>query len=820
MVSVRRRKPGPSSLAPCCSEVVVRTRIGRLLRRKPIYLLILVVFLLLVLINEMVWLYTIHSSIPKQQETTSDNNNNNNNVSPLDHHSVQLQEQASLEAQKAIAQRGNDDACHTTLNRTALPAGERGFLLFCAPPPLTSTLPSSMQSWKDALQGKGTLVVLTQDSQTRQVCAQHNIPVVCTEHSDEGLPLLNRMLQRMHQSHHPNSGIVAYVNSDISIHDNPTTDISRFVDFLQSLHQLPVWKTPSQVYQAFVQPQSGSRTTDDWFAVLTRTDVDANGQNPIRHQRGGYDFWAWNTGPTTKPLLPFDIPPFRFPLASYDMWLLDMMIQSSERAAIDATLALETFHKAHARKSDNWYKILQTGVTGVFLNSYFAYREPRTSLAEDSVASPDYKYLHHVKMFGRPAECPYQVVREEATGALTLSKRTYWSNLAQDKLVETGCIENEKCAERVEIERLRKRAEYIVSYLPYSGASLFARLFQKIEAAAADHWRYTLEEQLRTHANKDGFVLLTAVNYGYREHLLNFKCTLERVGMRDNFVVAAMDEKIYEWGLLRGFPIYLAGSARGRSVAEGSAFGGQGFRSVTKLKSVAVLEVLNAGYSVIWSDVDITWFQHPFDALAGFMKPDGGIAIQSNAPYISNPDTPAIPHDTVGAIEYSNDDPAARRRLNSGLYVAPNNPLVRSAFQEIVRHAASSRQSEQPSFDEILCAKPPSERGYSSCVYRPHPSIWRQFFGDSTLQESDSKAMHVETLDRFQFPNGAILLGSGNDNVYALGRDEFSQATGKELYAAHNNWISSETEKKARQKASGWWFARGETGCRYAGESA
>jgi Nucleotide-diphospho-sugar transferase len=204
------------------------------------------------------------------------------------------------------------------------------------------------------------------------------------------------------------------------------------------------------------------------------------------------------------------------------------------------------------------------------------------------------------------------------------------------------------------------------------------------------------------------------------------------------------------------------------------------------------------------------WFKHPFDALTDFMRKDGGIVIQSNAPYVENSKKNAIPHETVEEVSHV-DCPAAIRRLNSGLYLAPSNPLVIKAFEEIVHHAAKSNHSEQPSFDEILCARKPSERHCSQCFYRPAVTTT---MGKAVSETDDSPSLHVELLDRFKFPNGAVLVGEGNDNVYKLGRDLFVSSTGQELVAAHNNWISGETQKKARQVAAGWWFGDDSLGCR------
>jgi len=216
--------------------------------------------------------------------------------------------------------------------------------------------------------------------------------------------------------------------------------------------------------------------------------------------------------------------------------------------------------------------------------------------------------------------------------------------------------------------------------------------------------------------------------------------------------------------------------------------------------------VLNAGYSAVWSDVDITWFAHPFDALAGYMNNSTGIAIQSNAPYVANPAAPATPHSSV--LPVATADPTGYRRLNSGLYVATNNKLVRSAFEEIINDASKSAGTEQPSFDTILCERFPSERHYKSCIYRP-AGRWK------SAAPRNSQLL-VQSLDRFSFPNGAILVGKSNENVYTLGRKLFEKETGGvPLYAAHNNWIKGETSKKTRQMNSGWWFTDDSHSCTY-----
>ena len=68
--------------------------------------------------------------------------------------------------------------------------------------------------------------------------------------------------------------------------------------------------------------------------------------------------------------------------------------------------------------------------------------------------------------------------------------------------------------------------------------------------AAAATWRYTLGEQLKAHATQDKFVLLVGVGFELKAQLMNFICSLNRVGMSNHYVIAALDHPMYRWGVL------------------------------------------------------------------------------------------------------------------------------------------------------------------------------------------------------------------------------------------------------------------------------
>jgi hypothetical protein len=256
---------------------------------------------------------------------------------------------------------------------------------------------------------------------------------------------------------------------------------------------------------------------------------------------------------------------------------------------------------------------------------------------------------------------------------------------------------------------------------------------------------------------------------------------------------------------LLGLPIFKANSEVTKKDEAELWYESDNFKAATNLKSKVVLQVLNAGYSVVWSDVDITWFVHPFDAMAGYMSNPTKFAFQSNSPYVANPGAAAVPHDSVGPVK-TQDPTDGQWGLNSGLFIVANSKLGRSAFEEIADHVSTTKSTEQQSFNTILCGRYPSERSSSSCIYRPERHL--HFPRDAQAP--------VESLDRFSFPNGAVLVGESNLNVYKLGRTLFEKETGgKRLYAANNNWIEGEGLKKARQQETGLWVIDESDSCSY-----
>ncbi|CAI5512667.1 unnamed protein product [Closterium sp. Naga37s-1] len=218
-----------------------------------------------------------------------------------------------------------------------------------------------------------------------------------------------------------------------------------------------------------------------------------------------------------------------------------------------------------------------------------------------------------------------------------------------------------------------------------------------------------------------------------------------------NLLVAALDPTAYRIALLHGLPVFydnttaavFPSDAQGANGAEGAeglgpvgcAFNSHCFRHYTKLKSRAVLRVLRLGYAVLWSDVDVAWFENPLPML--WQYGEGVLAIQSNEP------DPSLPANSI-------------RRINSGFYLARPDPLTIAALTAVVKHAAHSRLSEQPSFYDVLCGEH-GERRVSECVACASltaASTLVSEVGSDTCQWTNG--LRVVFLPRQQFPNGAV----------------------------------------------------------------
>eukprot|EP00271_Cylindrocystis_brebissonii_P020647 TRINITY_DN692_c0_g1_i1.p1 TRINITY_DN692_c0_g1~~TRINITY_DN692_c0_g1_i1.p1 ORF type:complete len:802 (+),score=72.91 TRINITY_DN692_c0_g1_i1:430-2835(+) len=265
------------------------------------------------------------------------------------------------------------------------------------------------------------------------------------------------------------------------------------------------------------------------------------------------------------------------------------------------------------------------------------------------------------------------------------------------------------------------------------------------------------------HIDNMKIVTLVAVTFGYAEMLMNFVCRLRLINASDNLVVAALDEDLYRYAALQGLAVYYerASDSLKSKVKKGSdcAFGTQCFRQFTKLKSRAVLKLLQAGYSVLWTDVDIVWFKDPLKELMSFGP--GTLPIQSNEPNVTLPGT-------------------GIRRINSGFYFARSDKMTIDAFVAITDHASKTKLSEQPSFYDILCGV----KGELRVPNKPECK-W-------------SNGLRTVFLSRAFYPNGAV-------HGFWAEKNTTDACVMMGCVILHNNWISGKDAKRDRLVDNDFW---------------
>lgn len=112
-------------------------------------------------------------------------------------------------------------------------------------------------------------------------------------------------------------------------------------------------------------------------------------------------------------------------------------------------------------------------------------------------------------------------------------------------------------------------------------------------------------------------VLVTGCNYGFLNHLNNFKCFADRIGLK--FLVVALDAKVYQH-LTKHTTMhtyYMASGSDNTTTVTGDSttFRSKQFNLITARKKEAVHDVLALGYDVLFSDTDVAILRDPMPYL-------------------------------------------------------------------------------------------------------------------------------------------------------------------------------------------------------------
>jgi len=255
---------------------------------------------------------------------------------------------------------------------------------------------------------------------------------------------------------------------------------------------------------------------------------------------------------------------------------------------------------------------------------------------------------------------------------------------------------------------------------------------------------------------------MTAATWSQKDILSNALCNLARLDVR-NYVVAALDQKIFNWAAFRGHGVFLFPPHK------------ENLEKI-KLSSAAVLEALGLGYSVFFLDPDVVLFKNPVQHIVDFSR----MLVLSNAPFIES-------EEQIDVFEHTSAPRNGARRINSGCYFVPATKPAISAFMVLQSHAlANSDSSEEPSFFNIFCLPPWG--GVNSKSTPPQGCVF----------VSTAGALQMKFLDFSAFAQGSVFL-SQEDPAF----------TG----VLYHNWIKDDPEKIQKQKAAGLWFLRPDLTC-------
>ncbi|KAL4193419.1 hypothetical protein AMTRI_Chr06g176810 [Amborella trichopoda] len=568
-----------------------------------------------------------------------------------------------------------------------------------------------------------------------------------------GTPFFHSMISRSRAS-----------NSDVSVVIDPDTVVlSDFISVLCYAHKLNHdWLLIATSSSVSDFPFYFDNQVQQWLREGGQLTTLKKLQEFLAQKQkwrtcGDRMLFAWNTG--QLPLHAGVLPPFLYSRGFCNQWVLNEALSSNLRFVFDASEVISSFfseiivhhHSSYLRNSEvmdrekNWEYEGNADLSASYGSFYF--RPINFSKKLVKLVRCDGQYL-----FKNPPDEIDSRWKESNMEPSQMDHSLLVQNQRSSSLWKTIMLHswrNKKrlaCLERGNLSNMK-------SDCPNKEKQNIA-----LNVSAPLLLPFSLESLLQTVAIHEKYVVLAIVGDNYRDMLMSWVCRLRHLQI-SNFIVCALDPKVYQFSVLQGLPVFKDGLAPKNISFDDCHFGTKCFQRVTKVKSRIVLQILKLGYDVLLSDVDIYWFSNPIPYLRSFGP--SVLVAQSD--------------------EYNETVPInLPRRLNSGFYFAHSDGTTITAMEMVVEHASTSDLSEQPSFYDILCGEGGKNRvGPDKCM-------------------EPTTNLTVHFLNRNLFPNGAYRGLWEKKNV--------TKACAKiGCVVLHNNWISGRKRKLQRQVSSGLW---------------
>jgi len=131
---------------------------------------------------------------------------------------------------------------------------------------------------------------------------------------------------------------------------------------------------------------------------------------------------------------------------------------------------------------------------------------------------------------------------------------------------------------------------------------------------------------LRHHESQN--VIVATVDAGYVAFALNWACSLRRLGIQ-NFLFHAVDDDIFQALQDMNLPVvkYLSATSlqyKKGGKADGVVYGSVSYQSIMNTRTEFIATILEEGYNVLLSDVDIVFLRSPFPHFDPMLDIQGG----------------------------------------------------------------------------------------------------------------------------------------------------------------------------------------------------
>ncbi|KAJ6890158.1 hypothetical protein NC651_023838 [Populus alba x Populus x berolinensis] len=340
-----------------------------------------------------------------------------------------------------------------------------------------------------------------------------------------------------------------------------------------------------------------------------------------------------------------------------------------------------------------------------------------------------------------------------------------FADITEDTVYPSMCQTGSQWTRRV-LRSFTKRKNLVsAENVKSQNRILNCSLRDQLKSPGSLDFPFSLESLLSITADKNKTIVLAVAGCSYKDMLMSWVCRL-RLLQVTNFIICALDHETYQFSVLqdnlehlgnglcldcslfmvlnaqrnsKDLPVFHDPSTQRNTSFDDCHFGTACFQRVTKVKSRMVWKILKLGYNVLLSDVVVYWFGNPLPLLYSFR-----------------------PGVLVAQLDEYNDSSTV------------------AAMEKVVKHAATSNLSEQPSFYDTLCGEGGSYRISDNGCVEPETNLTVHF------------------LDRNLFPNGAYLNLWQKENVKKT-------CMMKGCLVLHNNWISGRMEKLDRRIVSGLW---------------